>query len=257
MQYSITDLDKAIYSYLSCHPDTPQSVHQIFSGVCKEKICPDLENHPARERNKQLFNLTCVTLDSDFQNVHKMYIHGKMYLIFSADTKDVVLKKWNDDLEVVSAWDDSEDDIDYGHIIEQIINNPQKYTDFNVNDRIDGIDTPLHLLCREGKYDSIDKLLKIYDVELCLKDRKEKTPLEIAMERNDSKMIKLLMTYEYEQKLTDLRYQNEMLKKVNKDVLVANSKHVKNISNNMKGNIVRMAVSAICGYMIRVIMIWI
>ena len=83
MEYSINELDDAIFNYLVTYtPNEWVSANKIFNEICEKNICPSLKNKQQLILNKRLFMSECRTLNTKFNKIDQKKVGKTIYLKF-------------------------------------------------------------------------------------------------------------------------------------------------------------------------------
>merc|ERR1711871_375304 len=99
MEYTIDNLDKAVFYYLSNNQNTPKSINSIFNGLCQENIVPELNNKENHDINVIKLKSLCYLMDTKFQNIHKLYSNGILHLVCSKNKDFGLTEKDNNSNE--------------------------------------------------------------------------------------------------------------------------------------------------------------
>ena len=207
MEYTIENLDKAVFYYLSNNQDKPKSINNIFNGLCEDNIVPELNNRNNHDINLIKLKSLCYLMDNKFQNIHKLYTKGILHLVCS-NNKDIILEKTTD----IEKENEEEIKItDYNIIVKDVVKNPHEYPYLQINDTISEKDNPLHFCCtfEDPKY--LSNLLENYDVDIDIKNGLNKRAIEIVKESNFTEHAILLKEYHYNKVLNNLKHVNQKL----------------------------------------------
>jgi hypothetical protein len=224
MEYTLDKLDDAIFYYLSTKPNTPLSFYQIFDGLCRDKVVPDLLLQHNRDINKLKFTASCCILDSKFNNIYKYPYDKTIYLMFSTKSKLECLQMLDSFVGATRAIKKPDDDtkfydIDYCELVDFSLKNPQYSPTLNFKELIDGKNTILHLVCINKRQDLLTKLLDNYNIDTSIKNFSGKTPVDILMEQNNIVMVLELLHYNHKKELLEEQVKNLELKKFNTQVV--------------------------------------
>lgn len=218
MDHSIDELDSCIFDYLVSKTNESKSVYQIFNDITSDTghRCSELNNYSKREINKKKFMTTCYTMENIFQNIHKIFKDGSLYLVHSKKSKYDIIKEFDNNYENYLVKGLPEDQkFDSGQMIDYILENPENYKDIDMLSHIDyNINIPQYIV-KYGKLNQLRKLLKYYEVEVNCKGSLGKNLLDIAIENNHSEIVKELSDYTYSKQIVELMTDNNNLKSFN------------------------------------------
>jgi len=215
MEYDLTQLDDAIFYYLSTVPNVPQSVHMIYNALCDQNICPALKSPANRDNNKLKLICTCNTLDSRFKNIKVLRKNNTIYVVLST----------NKESTFDSFPEDTHEQVPPLTLVEYMLTCPEYSSSLNFTDYVDNKDTVLHLICRHARYDLLQRVLTLYDVDPKVQNVDHITPYDVLPFNSGDKSTKImadLVKYECEKEvrtirnmLTELRKHNTELQNVN------------------------------------------
>jgi len=232
MEYSIDKLDEAIVFYLTCNPDKPKSIYEVYNGLCEEKICPDLnKSFMTKDINKTKFTTICHVLDTLYCNIHKFYSNNTLYLMFSLkDKNQIILSNYhliknvtNPVCEFLAP--------DQCNVINYMLDNKNYCTSFNLTEFMNDRDTMLHIVCQSNRVDLLDKMLLSYDVDINVKNKEGKTPLDIS---TNNQIMRKLLEYDFNRKLLKLQVDKQDLKENNTHIINTTSLSLNKCSEDMQ-----------------------
>lgn len=199
MQYSIDQVDKAIYYYLTLHKDDAISTHKIFDALCKEDICPDLKNYANKDINKIIFTTECHIIEHKYDDIYKLLKGNTLYLVFTSKSKqDAVLKH--------SSLDDLQEPVEKPlSIINYMLTRNDWPTNYSFTEKYNETDSILHIVCKEGVRQLLKQLLQNFNVNINSVNSLGQT-LKDVLPRNDNgfAMLEDILAYEQSNKLHEL-----------------------------------------------------
>lgn len=209
MEYSIDQVDKAIYYYLSTNPNVSVSINKLYDELIKEDICPDLKNPNKRDLHKTIFTTRCHTLHNNYNCVKQSYKRNVLYLMFTKSDEDIKFPiSYTDNLENITFSSPIE-------LLENIFNYKMQDT-IQLCDYYNETDTLLHSVCREGNLKLLEDIKKQFSIDIDLKNKFGETLIDVIPPTPDGlKIQKLLLEDKYEKILLDKNYENLNLKKTN------------------------------------------
>jgi len=233
IEYSIEDLHDAIFYTLAQEGlDCPKSINYIYSKICEENTCPELNNTLNRKMNKITFMANCYTIEQKNSKIYKYFQNDILFLILSRKTYE----------EIVESLIDKNLPYDNTNIINNtkikfIGNEEQVFLNIiksNPNPEIfnepfnSSNDTMLHIICKNGYVNLLKKILENTNLIQTTELNNLKNILKIN--ENGFEMLKILLNYEhkqiilkYDNKIIEMYNENEKLKRVN-NTLQTNNK---------------------------------
>lgn len=195
MEFELKDLDKAVYYYLTTNPDVSFTPIDIFEGIMKDKICPDLSMG-----NTDYIKVTniCMNLQSLYTNV----IYDEKMNTCKFTTKS------NSNLK----------------IIEEFVENPEMYPEINLQNLYDGENTILHVVCKECRLDLMQKITQKFYVDFDVKNKKGQHMIDmIPTNQKGVDMLKYINKVMMDQNNDKMNSENLNLKKSNTQLLEHNT----------------------------------
>lgn len=210
MEYHINQLDEAIVYYLTLNANIAIHYTKIYFDLRDEGTCRDLYDIKHNDR----FMSCCYTLDLLHDNIHKFYRNGELFLMFSRNHVKGSEPIYNKD-----NWSNVFDYPGSFAIIECIANTPKYAKVFKFDQltpSINGIDTPLHIICRNGMIELLKKILS-YGSDIDIEVRNFNDVSLLRMVENNGKILKILLDYKHKKSLDLIIEQNKKLNKVNNE----------------------------------------
>lgn len=245
MDHPISELSDCIFDYLTSHPDTPKNFTQLYNDISGQTghRCSELNNMYNKNLYKNRFMAECYTLDNKYKNIYKIYKYDIPYLIFSTKLKQDVINHEtstgnynnhlvNDESDTYYNSSDLDDMIDY--LLE---NNNEGSTYTNL--LFDQDQSILQYIVRTNKIDKLRKLMDLYDIDLTHHSN-GKTLIDIASDNGNINLLKELLDYQYNKKVTELSMTLSDVKKTNTKllnnnrVLILKNKTLENTLNKSK-----------------------
>jgi hypothetical protein len=252
MEYSIEQVDNAIYYYLSTTPDKFISINKIYSELINENICHDLMNSQQFLLNQTIYLLNCYKLCDIYNNITKEYKDSVLYLRFN--TKSIVKEnnlpfntiKNNDifDNSFNLPTELSNNVLYFKTSFNNSFNSPTEllnnvlnlniHNHIKINDYINKNDTIIHHVCREGDLKLLLYIKQYFDIDINLKNINNETLLEVLPGNSDGlKIQKILLENHYEKLLLDTNVELEKIKTIN----FANCNMINELELKLKSNI--------------------
>jgi hypothetical protein len=189
MEYTIDQIDDAIYYYLTCNNGKLFTSTQIYNGICNEKICVDLTKDFNKEANKLKFMNACHSLDSKYEDVTKRMTNGVLTLGFNCKTAIGLSEP--EIFNTMFSCDDWSQSLGYG-----------------IDTFYDGNDTVIHLVCRRGNKRVLSKIMKTFEIDPHMKNNEGKTLIDVLpKDENGMAMLMDLMNCIKEKEVLALKTQ--------------------------------------------------
>jgi CRISPR/Cas system CSM-associated protein Csm4 (group 5 of RAMP superfamily) len=207
-EYTINELDKAIFYYLSINElDVPISISTIYNNLHTENICPELYNLENIKINKIRFTTICHTITEKYDNVYKLYENDSMYLMLSSK-KDIEKIKY-------AVTDDFKNFINYEQLFKNILNenncNNYEKLETIILDKFNEHDTMLHIICRNGYENLLNDILNTYcvDFDTNILNSLDETLMDVLPEtKTGMDMMEILLYYEHGKQYLQLKIKN-------------------------------------------------
>ena len=141
MEYPLSELPKAIYYFLSLHPNESFTFKNLRQNLTNEKICTEYLPHTSYADGEMFWECACNTVRDTYENIK--FENKRISLNIKSDKK----------------YDMS--------LIESIVNDPASYPSVSYDMPYDDDNqTILHILCQEGRIDLLRKLNNNFDLNL-------------------------------------------------------------------------------------------
>lgn len=225
-----TEIQKYVFLYLTENSDEFISVIALYDKYMTAN---------KQMLDKNVFTVVCETLNTQYNNIHKVYKNNLCYLCFLTDKSnlDNALNNIKSDrniynyqnIEHYSNLEMEFSKISKCEAIAYMIENKDESHYLNLDEYYDETDTVLHILARNGKYELIKKLTDNYTVNFDILNKNNETVMDVA--KNDANFLKqlfaLIEKYNYNIKLMNIR-------KHNTELVAANNRLAQTVFNVKK-----------------------
>ena len=230
MDHSIEDLDECVFDYLVSNKDEIVSIYKIYHDITGKTghRCTALNDPKNRSIYKIKFRTICYTLDNYYDNIYKYFNGEKLYLVYSERDFSDAIRNYTDEYDYLSQDDCYPSFSNIIEVIENLIDNDT--FDFDLENNFDDNETIIHILVRNNRDDLLVKLLQSFDLKFDKKNKFGETPLDVAINCNNSEMVKMILEYTYSESIHDLKQTNKDLRKTNTVLINENKEHHKKVN---------------------------
>lgn len=238
-------MEENIFLQLTEKSDEFLSVTRLFNDYSSKSsdTSSSLKDIHEDNLNKKLFVTACELLNTKYNNVHKIYKNNICHLCFLTDKTMLsnALYKINLDHDAYahqnekynSSIDHEFQKMNNCDIVEYIINNNDVSSRLSLTEYFNEIDTVMHILSRNGKFESIEKLSKHYNVNFNQLNAHGESIMDVA--KDDIYFVKKLLKLICDYKQTESHNENTIMrvemKNLNTNLLETNEKLVKEINS--------------------------
>ncbi len=239
MDHTIDQLDDCVYDYLVSKINDPKSLVEIYNDITQNQghRCTKLNDPKMRGIYKKKFVATCYTLNIHYENIYKIYKNNKLYLIFSRENPVEIYKKHisdsSDFKEMENIFEPTDQLAMIDLFMDDLKNRNYKFEDLLLEDE----NTVFHILAKYDKTDQFREISKFFDCNLDIKNTLGKTPIDIAIENNNCKILTQFLNYKYEKQILNLNTRLTEIQRMNSKLLEEkNNLERGNIKKNQMGN---------------------
>lgn len=243
MEYSYENFTKAIYYFLTIHPNKKYNGDEIIKGIIEENICPELTTKP-NTRSNYKYMMECFDEIESYDGIY----------IDEADSENPIDDYYMFETKNNDVFDMKE--------IEKIINSPNIYPNYQLYTTYQNNQTILHILCIERRLDLLNKVCDMYNIDFMTKNDNGDTLIDVAsyvaINKNDLNFLKQFICLM-------LRHNGEMIdnniyeiKKKNIELLDLNYKLQKDVNDfKISLNEIEQKYSRLVSYVMNILMIFI
>lgn len=245
MDHPISELSECIFDYLVSQADIPKSFTQIYDDISGPSghRCSELNNIYNKNLYKNRFMADCYTLDIIYKNIYKIFKYDIPYLIFSTKSKQDVFNQFNVQFlnnhqtstnNYNSHLVNNQSDTYYNSseldgIIDYLLEHNNESSTYFSNLLFNQDQSILQYIIRTNKIDKLRKLMDLYDIDLTHQSN-GKTLIDVASDNNNVNLLRELLDYQYNKKVTELSMTVSDIKKTNTRLL--NNNMVLTLKNN-------------------------
>jgi len=194
-----------------------RELHSILFDKFEEFRNPELKSFLINK-----LKVAFISIEGDYNNVYRIVIDNKHYLIWSLKSKDSIIKESNKDS--VKNIEDAkiDEDLDnflnvnnssetYITIIRDMIRE-KNYSFMYESNFIDGTNHPIHLLIANNENKLIKDLDELTTIDFNIKNSNGKNCLDVAKEAKNFDVFQIILDKNYQSKLKSLEKINDTLK---------------------------------------------
>ena len=223
------EISTKIIEELSANPDKIYSISQIHY-IFYEKY-EDFRKLDTKRDMIQKLNISFLTIEGEYNNIYRIVVNGKHYLVWSLKDKETVIKentRIDGSLSVQKYTVKEQYEKEFHGELEEMLSAKYSQKDFvdiikkNITDKnysfmyesnyMDGTNNPAHILILNGETNLFKKLLDVTNVDLYAKNREGKSCRELIMETKNCELLEILLEERFKNKIDSLNKINEELK---------------------------------------------
>jgi hypothetical protein len=177
MNYTLADLDKAIYFCLTLNKDKLVSYDDIYAELHNTGSCADLITH--KQLGKKRFDSACETITYYYDDVYHLRLNMKDYLIFTRKSCQEIELLYGGKIhrtgryETVSHAETTDTQQD------ELLINKNWLDKHNLFEQYDEVDTFIHAICRHSNVDLFEYVTSQYDIDFSVTNKNGQTVLDV------------------------------------------------------------------------------
>jgi len=231
------ELGEIMIDYLSSNSDKLFTMTALYNEITSS--IPSLQIKDTQKRNEfnEKFRIEFLTLENKYKGVHRFIISERQYIIWSLESYDNLYETHikntsnrtdtnipnrtepnNSNIRTNDLYINTEiETTNYYEMIKSYINSGEyKYIYGDI--RIDGINNAIHLFVMNNDIHNLRKISEIHKIDWTIRNRNNKSCLELARENKNCEMIEYILTNIHEEAVLSLKNIMESQKTVQKDI---------------------------------------
>jgi len=231
------ELGEIMIDYLSSNSDKLYTMTALYNEITSS--VPSLQIKDTHKRNEfnEKFRIEFLTLENKYKGVHRFIISERQYIIWSLESYDKLYETHikntpnRTDTNIPNRTESNNSNIrtndlyinteiettNYYEMIKSYINSGEyKYIYGDI--RIDGINNAIHLFVMNNDIHNLKKIGEIHKIDWTIRNRNNKSCLELARENKNCEMIEYILTNIHEEAILNLKNIMESQKSVQKDI---------------------------------------
>lgn len=226
------DFSRQIVRFLVSRPDELFSITALHSELIDRY--PEWNEPAVRRENLEKFKKAFITLEADYENIHRFIFDDVPHIVWSAKTYSEVYSLVNSHKPKFissSKYDSDFVKVDYIGTIMGFLDDNN--FDFLVSDAcLDGVNTPIHILIRDGHLDVIKKISAVHIIDWNKKNRVGQNMIDLARESKNCEVLEYILNSVLERTIYDMRVTIETQKQ-NQNKILKENVELKQINENL------------------------
>ena len=231
------ELGEIIIDFLSSNSDKLYTMTALYNEITSSQ--PSLQIKDTQKRNEfnEKFRIEFLTLENKYKGVYRFIINERQYIIWSLESYDKLYEthikntqnrtemNTQNRSETISSSIRTNDlyinteieTTNYYELIKSYINSGEyKYIYGDI--RVDGINNAVHLFVINNDIYNLRKISEIHKIDWTIRNRINKSCLELARENKNCEMIEYILTNIHDEAVLNLKNIMENQKSVQKDI---------------------------------------
>jgi len=223
------ELGEIMIDYLSSNSDKLYTMTALYNEITSS--VPSLQIKDTHKRNEfnEKFRIEFLTLENKYKGVHRFIISERQYIIWSLESYDKLYETHikntpnrtepnNSNIRTNDLYINTEiETTNYYEMIKSYINSGEyKYIYGDI--RVDGINNAIHLFVMNNDIHNLKKISEIHKIDWTIRNRNNKSCLELARENKNCEMIEYILTNIHDENVLSLKNIMENQKTVQKDI---------------------------------------
>jgi len=223
------ELGEIMIDYLSSNSDKLYTMTALYNEITSS--VPSLQIKDTHKRNEfnEKFRIEFLTLENKYKGVHRFIISERQYIIWSLESYDKLYETHikntpnrtepnNINIRTNDLYINTEiETTNYYEMIKSYINSGEyKYIYGDI--RVDGINNAIHLFVMNNDIHNLKKISEIHKIDWTIRNRNNKSCLELARENKNCEMIEYILTNIHDENVLSLKNIMENQKTVQKDI---------------------------------------
>ena len=230
------ELGEIIIDFLSSNNDKLYTMTALYNEITSSQ--PSLQIKDTQKRNEfnEKFRIEFLTLENKYKGVHRFIINERQYIIWSLESYDKLYEthikntqetntnslrtethtntvRTPNDLYINTEIETT----NYYEMIKSYINSGEyKYIYGDI--RVDGVNNAIHLFVINNDIINLKKIGEIHKIDWSIRNRNNKSCLELARENKNCEMIEYILTNIHDDAILSLKNIMESQKSVQKEI---------------------------------------
>lgn len=229
------ELGVVIIDFLSNNNDKLYTMTALHNEITSTNTSLQFKDPIKRNEFNEKFRIEFLTLENNYRGIYRFIINDRQYIIWSTDTYEKLYEKHirnteENKTEIKSSITRDNVYINteiettnyYEMIKSSIYNREYKYIYNDI--RVDGINNAIHLFVINNDIQNLKKINDIHKIDWTIKNRNNKTCLELAKENKNCQMIEYILNNIHDDAILNLKNIMENQKSIQKDIYEKSNK---------------------------------
>ena len=223
------DLGETIIDYLSSNSDKLYTMTALYNEITSSVLSLQIKDTLKRNEFNEKFRIEFLTLENKYKGVYRFIINERQYIIWSLESYDKLYETHikntqnrtetnTNPVRTNNLYINTEiETTNYYEMIKSYINSGEyKYIYGDI--RVDGINNSIHLFVINNDIHNLRKINEIHKIDWTIRNRNNKSCLELARENRNCEMIEYILTNINDEAILNLKNIMESQKIVQKDI---------------------------------------
>jgi hypothetical protein len=237
------NLGDIIIDFLSSNNDRLYTMTALYNDITSSNTSLQIKDPIKRNEFNEKFRIEFLTLDNKYKGIYRFIINERQYIIWSLETYDKLyethIKNTEENktetkpngIRTSDLYINTEIETTnyYEMIKSSIYNREYKYIYNDI--KVDGINNAIHLFVINNDIENLRKINEIHKIDWTLKNRNNKSCLELARENKNCLMIEYIINNINDEIILNIKNTIESQKLIQKRIYdESNSKNIENLN---------------------------
>ena len=231
------ELGEIIIDYLSSNSDEPYTMTALYHEITSSVPVLQIKDTQKRNEFNEKFRIEFLTLENKYKGVYRFIINERQYIIWSLESYDKIYEThikniqnrtepntqnrtetFTSSIKTNNLYINTEiETTNYYEMIKSYINSGEyKYIYGDI--RVDGINNAIHLFVINNDINNLRKISEIHKINWILRNRNNKSCLELAKDNKNGEMIEYILTNIHDEAILNLKNIMESQKLIQKEI---------------------------------------
>jgi hypothetical protein len=230
------ELGETMIDFLSSNSDKLYTMTALYNEITASNSSLQIKDTQKRNEFNDRFRIEFLTLENKYKGVYRFIINERQYIIWSLESYDKLyethIKNTQESRTESQIQNRTEtntirtgdlyinteiETTNYYEMIKSYINSGEyKYIYGDI--RVDGINNAIHLFVINNDIYNLRKISEIHKIDWTLRNRNNKSCLELARENKNCEMIEYILNNIHDESILNLKNIMESQKSVQKEI---------------------------------------
>ena len=241
------NLGDILIDFLSSNNDRLYTMTALYNDIISTNTSFQIKDPIKRNEFNEKFRIEFLTLDNKYKGIYRFIINERQYIIWSLETYDKLYETHIKNTEENKTENKTEtkpngirtsdlyinteiETTNYYEMIKSsIYNREYKYIYNDI--KVDGINNAIHLFVINNDIENLRKINEIHKIDWTLKNRNNKSCLELARENKNCLMIEYIINNINDETILNIKNIMESQKLIQKEIYdESNKKSIENFN---------------------------